>query len=456
MKKPDATAAIDAEEMEDCHAREGVDPLTEAFDGKVIVHPGGASRAVDAQDMADTYAALEKRPRTGKTAAYIHIPFCETHCLYCGFYRKRYDAAQSRAYADALIAELRMGAETPLQAEGPVHAVYLGGGTPTSLEAPDLKRILIAIKENLPLANDCEITVEGRIQNFGSEKMEACLAGGANRFSLGVQTFDTALRQSMKRMADREHVIASLCGLRSYDEAAVVIDLIYGFPRQTMEMWEEDIRTMESLEIDGADLYQLNIFPGTPLHGAIEKGRLPQGIDTKGRARMYAKGVDMLADARYRRVSVNHWGRTSRERNLYNHMMKSPAHCLAFGPGAGGNLHGYFYFMETDYDAWRNAIMEEKRKPIAMMQRHRSWGILEKTITGELELCRIDFEKIGNQFGLPLANALSPLYGQWARAGLVEPDGRWWELTTAGQFWQVNLAQLTINYLYRTLLKEES
>lgn len=453
QSSPFGTALPD---IDSYHANETGNPLTDAFSTSTTVHPGGKATPVAEEEIAATYASLTQKSRHGKTAAYIHVPFCESHCLYCGFYRKRYDEGQSRAYADALIAELRAGAESPLQASAPIHAVYIGGGTPTSLEAPDLKRILDAIRENLPLANDCELTVEGRIWNFGPEKMEACLEGGANRFSIGVQTFDTKLRQSMHRLADRDTVLTALARLRDYDQAAVIIDLIYGFPNQTMELWEEDIRIFQGLGLDGVDLYQLKVFPGTPLSKAIDKGRFPPGADLATRARMYARGTELMADAQYTRLSVNHWGRTPRERNIYNHMMKSPSCCLPFGPGAGGSAHGHFFFLETDYDVWRRAVLDDGRKPLVTMQRQTAHAELEKTITSELELCRINLGDLGKRFGLPLAETLGTLYEQWKRAGLLTHRNGWCRLTTAGQFWQVTMAQLTINYLYDTIFTEES
>lgn len=430
--------------------------MTRAFAKSIATHPVGKATPLPEDGVAEKYNALLQQPRVGKTAVYIHVPFCETHCLYCGFYRKRFDENQSRQYTEALITELRATADTPCQSKGPIHAVYLGGGTPTALEAEDLRQILDTIGDTLPLANDCEITVEGRIRNFGPEKIEACLEGGANRFSIGVQTFDTAVRQSMRRLADRQEVIKSLTRLASYDQAAVVIDLIYGFPAQTMAMWEADIHTLLDLEIDGADLYQLKIFAGTPLFGAIDKGKLPSGADQAQKARMYARGVEMMDVAMYRRLTVNHWGRTTRERNIYNHLMKSPSHCLAFGPGAGGSLAGHFFFLETDYSTWRTAVMEEGKKPITMMHYPTAAWPLEKTITAELELCRINLRRIGTAFGLPIAETLTPLFDQWTSAGLLKQKGDWFLLTTAGQFWQVNLAQLTITYLIHTILQEKS
>ncbi|MFR6518464.1 MAG: radical SAM protein [Bilophila wadsworthia] len=218
--------SVPAEGLERYFAREGVDPLPYAFEGKIAVHPGLGGSGVEKQDFEATLEPLLAEPRTGKTVAYIHVPFCETHCLYCGFYNKAYREDESRIYADALIQELRLWRGRPGQDAGPVHAVYMGGGTPTALQAGDLRRILKEVRAVLPLANDCEITVEGRLSNFGPDKMEACFEGGANRFSLGVQSFDTEIRQAMGRVSDRDTLIRQLQLLQSYDQAAVIVDLI--------------------------------------------------------------------------------------------------------------------------------------------------------------------------------------------------------------------------------------
>ena len=102
--------SVPAEGLERYFAREGVDPLPYAFEGKIAVHPGLGGSGVEKQDFEATLEPLLAEPRTGKTVAYIHVPFCETHCLYCGFYNKAYREDESRIYADALIQELT---ETP-------------------------------------------------------------------------------------------------------------------------------------------------------------------------------------------------------------------------------------------------------------------------------------------------------------------------------------------------------
>lgn len=436
-----------------CFAREEGDVLGEGFPRKLAVHAGFGGQPVPADKVGEHLARMAEIPRIGRTAAYVHVPFCQSHCLYCAFFTKGYERKESMRYAEALQRELELWNRTPLVQSGPVHSVYFGGGTPTALEAADLGRVVRAVREALPLANDCEVTVEGRIHNFGPEKMEACLDAGANRFSIGVQTFDTGLRRSMGRIADREEILGSLRRLIAYGQAAVVIDLIYGFPGQDMALWQRDLETVMELELDGVDLYQLNTFTNTPLHRAVEKGELPRPADTSVQGRMYAEGSRVLDEARWRRLSSSHWGRTSRERNIYNHMVKGPAYCLGFGPGAGGTLHDCSYFVRRDYNGWLEEI-GQGRKPLAALMLAPKHAVLAKSLAQEFDVGRINLARLGRTLSLPLASLAAPISEQWARAGLLGIDGEWLDLTVAGHFWQVTMAQLLITFFNRIFQEE--
>lgn len=446
--RPERPSAVP--DTERYFAREGVDPLPHAFAGKIAIHPGFGGDMTPPEQFDAVLNPLLDQPRRGVSVAYIHVPFCETHCLYCGFYNMGYRKEESRVYAGALIRELDLWRGRPAQEEGPVHAVYLGGGTPTALEAEDLRRILQAVRDKLPLANDCEITVEGRLSHFGPDKIEACLEGGANRFSLGVQSFNTEIRQAMGRLAPREEAIERLQTLQAYNQAAVIVDLIYGFPMQTMERWLDDIATTHSLRLDGADCYQLNVYKHSPLGKAIEAGKLPAGADIPRQSAMFAAGVAAMEGAFYRRLSVSHWGRTPRERNLYNQYVKGRAHCLAFGPGAGGNLDGTFFLVESDYKKWLEAV-GAGCKPVAMVMRPHPLTPLTKAVAEELEQCRLNLPRLEQEYSVPLGRVWAPVLAQWERAGLVEKRGEALALTLAGQFWQVNISQLLLDYLKHAL-----
>ncbi len=427
-------------------AREGVNPLTHAFDRKITVHAGFGGLPVPKERHREVMAGLLAQPRQQSSAVYIHVPFCESHCLYCGFFNRAFQKEDGSCYTEALLREIDLWRSHPAFGSYPIHAVYIGGGTPTTLDAGDLERLLLAVRSALPLANDCEITVEGRVHNFGPEKMAACLAGGANRFSIGVQTFHTELRQAMGRIADRETVMQTLTRLTGFDRAVVVIDLIYGFPGQTMDMWRSDIQDFFSLGLDGADLYQLNVFRESPLEKVIARGTMPPAADLPWQARMFSEGVDLFDRARYRRLSMSHWGRTTRERNIYNHLMKGPVECLAFGPGSSGCLDGYFYFVDTDYREWLAAV-KNGDKPISMVVGPGPMAGLSKTIAAGFDLGRLCLDHLHEAMGQKTGAVLDPLLDQWRRAGLVTVSEGWVEFTIAGQFWHVNLAQLLIDYL---------
>ncbi len=440
--------------MEQYFAREGVDPLPYAFEGKIAVHPGAGGKKIRPPMVEQTLEDLSQKPRTGLSVAYIHVPFCETQCLYCGFYTKAYGKEQSAQYVDALIREMQLWDGRPAQSQGSVHAVYFGGGTPTALEAEDLERLLKAVRTYLPLANDCEITVEGRLHHFNPEKMEACFAGGANRFSLGVQSFSTEIRQSMGRLAPRETVLRGLETLMGYGQAAVIVDLIYGFPNQSMEIWLEDIQTAMDLELDGMDCYQLNVFSQTPLGKAIREGRMPPAADIPMQSAMFAASVEKLQKAFYYRLSLTHWARSSRERNLYNQYVKGSANCLAFGPGAGGNLAGWFFINQNGYDSWL-ACVKSGKKPTAMIMAPSPHFYLYRAVAFALEHGWIDIGALEKKFGVELSTLLEPLLEQWQRAGLVAVSGKKAVLTLAGQFWQVNISQLMQDFLKHYLENSE-
>src|SRR5690606_11449817 len=136
-----------------------------------------------------------------------------------------YTADAASAYVDLLIAELEREASAPVIARQPVCAVYLGGGTPSALSADGLSRVLGAVRRCLPLAPDCEVTVEGRIIHFDGDKVEACLEAGANRFSIGVQSFDTDVRRRQGRRSTKQEEIAFVEALCERGRGTIVIDL---------------------------------------------------------------------------------------------------------------------------------------------------------------------------------------------------------------------------------------
>jgi len=430
-------------------ANETDDPLHEAFDRKMTVHAMPRGESISPEELpglwADVISAEDGLPiRT----IYIHIPFCEGHCVFCGFYENAYRSNLAKQYVKALVREMELTAGAPFINARPFHAVYFGGGTPTALGAESLTRLVSTVKNLFPLSNDCEITLEGRIYNFTKEKIEAALSAGINRLSLGVQTFDTGIRKSLGRREPREKVIETLTYLRDLGKAVAIIDLIYGLPGQSLEVWEDDIKTFLSLKLDGCDLYQLNVFRGGPLEKSVAKGSLPRPATLKEQADYYVRGVELMEAAHYCRLSITHWARISRERNLYNLFSRGRSECVPLGSGAGGWLTNYFFFVEGDLKDYLSAI-EAGSKPLSFGVRRPQRDFLFRDISYQIELGYCDLEELSKRYDLDLLTFLKPIISQWEKIDLIKLTDGCFYLTRPGEFWAVNLAQILIDRLQK-------
>ncbi len=427
------------------------DPLHAAFRAKAAVHAGPMGMPMIWALARGKLNSLTHRPRTSTTLAYIHIPFCETRCLYCMFYQNAYSEDAADHYIDLLIKEMQLWADRPVQKDGPVSALYFGGGTPSALSAANLTRLLKAAHALLPLAPDCEITLEGRVHDMTPERLDAAAAGGVNRISLGVQTFNDEIRHAMQRIDGKEDIFRRLELLAQYPQIASVIDLIYGFPMQTEAVWDEDVRTAASLQLDGIDCYQLNLFQKSPLAKRIEAGKMPPAATLAEAADRFAISDAILsADDRWTRISNTHWRRTPKERNIYNSLGKGACDCLAFGCGAGGKLFGHAFMQERSLAAWEKQVQRGEKPVFALMKPTANWSLL-RTVACAVENGLFNLKEIGEAFHKDVDGAGRGLLNQWIDAGLLTRSGDVYSPTVAGKFWHVTMAQFLVNVISKRL-----
>ncbi|HFC8832547.1 TPA: heme anaerobic degradation radical SAM methyltransferase ChuW/HutW [Neisseria subflava] len=364
--------------------------------------------------------------------AYLHIPFCANHCVFCGFYRNAWKDSQSSVYTDKIIEEMAAEAEVRT-GEGKIRAVYFGGGTPTALLTEDLVRLIRACYQYLPLAEDCEFTIEGRMSHFDLEKAQACIEAGANRISIGVQTFNTAIRRRLGRKHSGDEAfeyLAKLCEL----DAVIVADLMFGLPNQTDEVWQNDIARSTELPLSGLDTYAFNLYPMLPINRMIEKGAFPTPPGFDIQADQYAYTVETLLEKGWEQVSNSHFAYPGRgERNRYNTLIKSDIPCLAFGSGAGGNFGGFSYQVQGDLESYLATPKGEKN--IAFMSGHSPNKALLSKVQHDIETGRLNpllFD--GNK-------AAQKLIVQWQEMQLFkEPDSDGIiRLNTSGRYWSPTL-----------------
>ncbi|WP_318416546.1 heme anaerobic degradation radical SAM methyltransferase ChuW/HutW [Photobacterium leiognathi] len=436
------------------------DPLRFGFVKKTSAHAGGHSQPIKPDEHQFLMAALllgksEARSEStingiAKRCLYVHIPFCRVRCTYCNFFQYASSKQLVDDYFAALMIELVEKAKQPWTQAAPFQAVYIGGGTPTDLSAKQIEQLGKMIRQHFPLTTDCELTLEGRINRFDDEMFESALEGGFNRFSFGVQSFDTQVRRKAKRLDDREVVLSRVQRLAQYDQAPIVIDLLYGLPYQDLTVWQQDLSDFFATGAHGVDLYQLVEMNGTPMADLVEKGRLPQPAGTAIKASMFETGVAAMDAHHFNRLSVNHWARDNRERSLYNSLAKTTAEVLPLGAGAGGNIGGYGVMQHRTLDGYLAAI-KQGSMPVAMMMKQPVNAATTMAIKCAFDRGVVSKIELEQQAGWNVFDYCLPLFKAWQQHGFVTlnttEQHQYVTLTLAGQFWAVTLAQAMIKVI---------
>lgn len=324
---------------------------------------GYPSTPVAADQVGQIWDAALAESAAGPLIVYLHIPYCRSRCHFCPFYMGQAAPGELAEYVRLLVRELKIWG--PRLGRGPVNSVYLGGGTPSDLAPDQITLLMQTIQKFLPLANDCEITLESRIDGLGDDKIRAAADGGVNRFSLGVQSFDTKLRQSLGRTSGREKVLEAVTRLAKFNQFAVTADLLYGIPGQTLEDLQRDLQTMRrETALSGFSFYRLRQHDKLPLATLVRQGKLPAAPGEQMCQTMYQLTEEYMAQAGAKRISWKHFAFDARERNLHNEISAWKTPCIPFGVHAGGRL-GQYQWKQTDDIAAYRRMVAAKVKPLA-------------------------------------------------------------------------------------------
>ena len=231
---------------------------------------------------------------------YIHIPFCKSRCIYCGFYSTTAFELRQQ-YTDALCREIAD------RASGSISTIYLGGGTPSQLTLPQLHQIFDTIYKYNKVEKDAEVTIEVNPDDVTEELAAALPTLSVNRVSMGAQTFDDERLAFLHRRHTSRQVGEAIDRLRKAGISNISIDLMYGFPEETLTSWQQDISTALSLDVEHLSAYCLMIEEGTPLY----RMQIPP-IDEELERTMYELLMDRLEAAGYEHYEISNWGLSPR------------------------------------------------------------------------------------------------------------------------------------------------
>jgi len=336
---------------------------------------------------------------------YIHVPFCRAKCAYCDF--NSYSGLDHlfEKYGPALQREMRWVKSAQQCRRGrslKMNTIYLGGGTPTVLPLALLGQVLDACREHFTIAEETEITVEANPGTVDGSYLAGLLEMGANRLSLGAQSFHDDELRLLGRIHTAAQAVESYRLAREVGVGTVNLDLIYGLPRQTLSSWQATLRQAIHLRPDHLSLYCLSVEEDTPLGQRIARGELPVP-DPDLAAEMYTLAEEGLGAGAHSYFDRKRW-----------HNVLSPTE--------------YITRLEAD---WQGPFLPSVKE---VEEIDDSLEMAETMILG----LRLVQEGVGladfrERFGRELMDVYGGEVREMVQAGLLEVDGQRVRLTARGR-----------------------
>jgi oxygen-independent coproporphyrinogen-3 oxidase len=355
----------------------------------------------------------------------VHVPFCTQRCGYCSFSTGPWDPARTRRYLRALKAEIARVAEAPWAGAVIIDTIFLGGGTPSLLEADELAEILGRLRAGFAVRADAEITAE-----CNPESAPARLRGyrqiGVTRISLGVQSLDDTMLASLDRLHSAAGARAAFDAARGAGFDNVSVDLMYGLPGLDLRGWEGSVRGVLAWGPEHVSAYALALDEGSRWHAAGVKGLPPEDAV----AAQYWRLASLAAEAGYEHYEVSNYARSGR-RSEHNQLYWRHREYLAFGPAACGFLGDVRYANARSVDRYCAAI-ERDESPVefheTLTPRQR---LAERIILGLRLSDGVPEAWLAERIALDRGR-LPAVLEEWTGRGLVAADGGRVRLTEAG------------------------
>ena len=264
-------------------------------------------------------------------AVYIHIPFCNYICAYCDFCKVFYNQKWPNKYLEALEKEIN-----DIYQGEVITSLYIGGGTPSSLSIDELNK-LFSILKALKIDNNCEITFEANPDSLTKDKINLLKEFGVNRVSLGVETINKKLQNTLARKTDKQKVIECINNLKDVSINNINVDLIYAIKDETVEDLKEDLNFLISLNVPHISTYSLIIEDNTKL-----KLNNIKNIDKTFDREMYDIISETLKDNGYIHYEISNFAKPNYE-SAHNLKYWKNLHYYGFGVGARSYINDIRY-----------------------------------------------------------------------------------------------------------------
>ena len=360
------------------------------------------------------------------------IPFCTLKCSFCYFPTELMSNNQMGKYLSVLKKSLGMYAETEYVKTSEFSEIYLAGGTPSIMSTDQTVDLLSFCENKFNISEDREIKVTGCTHDFDYKKLEALAEYGVNQLDLGIQSFDDDVRRLVNlrdkaRSAEETIKTAHKLGLR------VSIDLMYNLPGQNLKVWSSDIQRALELNVESADCYALEVFPGTKLAQQLQSGDLPPRGDQGAEVEMYVEADNTFKAAGYEKTCHSRFSRIKED-------FQEP--CMeVIGTGAGffmGHIGKFSYVDVKPSEAYIEAVNrgEFPISKLSMPSKEDEMGKMMMQLLIRLPVNKMEFKR---RFGKLPEEAFGDTLNRLEKKGLIEIDDHEIRLTKLGDVWRINV-----------------
>lgn len=366
---------------------------------------------------------------------YIHVPFCVKKCPYCDFNSVAVGNVPENIYVDALLNELAGHIkEKPCLSDKTLKTIYLGGGTPSLISSHNIKKLVTGIIRAFSDAKPQEITMEINPGTVARESLAAFKDAGINRLSIGIQSFNDKTLKTLGRI----HSVKDAVKCYEYAETAgfdnIGIDLIFGIPGQSIEEWEQDLKTAIALKPEHISTYNLTVEKDTIFFELQKSGRLVLPSEEE-QILMYEFAIDRLEGAGYKHYEISNFAQSGLESR---HNMRYWSHMDYIGLGAGA--HSYASLPDWGIRQWNESSPESYMRQIneiglaiAGEERLAREEALEEWIfLGLRKTTGIDRDWFLERFNIPLKDLYESKITALKTEGLLQEDNAGLRLTRRG------------------------
>lgn len=366
------------------------------------------------------------------SSAYLHIPFCKSKCPYCDFISYAGIEHRMNDYIDALCREIELTSHgtyavdfgSTATTDG-LQTVYIGGGTPSLLQADQLKRVIDTIDRSFRIASSAEITMEINPGTISRDRIKAYANAGINRISIGIQTFSDEMLRMLGRIHTREQGIAAIDFSGEAGLSNISCDLMIGLPGQSIADALESLDILIKKRIPHISIYSLSLEDGTPFQAKYSRS-IDDLAPPETEREMYHTLILRLADCGYSHYEISNLalpGFESRHNTTY--WKASPY--FGFGCAAHSYREGFRIENTSDLSRYLDAlcgvtpslqdIIEDKVK-IDAAEEHKEFMLL-----GLRLLQGVSSEEYRNRFGICMDESFGTVLEKHLRSGLLIRNG---------------------------------